>query len=103
MIRKVAALVLGVAVAFGAGAYAGTDAQDPAPKASCCQHAQDGHDGEAKACCKDGECAKECGECAKGECKTCPSAECCKGKECKNGKCAHGHDAAKPGGCCTRH
>jgi hypothetical protein len=34
--RKVAALVIGVALAFGAGAFVG--AQDGASKPACCKH-----------------------------------------------------------------
>jgi len=103
MIRKVAALVIGVALAFGAGAYAGSSAQEPSAPAkhACCQPAQGGHADHAMDCCKDGTCGAQCGDCAKGECKTCKSADCCKGMDCcKDGTCARSKDAPKDG-CCA--
>jgi hypothetical protein len=104
---KVAALVLGVAIAFGAGAYAGGTSQDTTEKADaacCCQQMQAGQTGDATPCCKNGECCKDCGDCANGQCKTCKTADCCKGKDCcKDGMCPMKHEAPKAADCCQKH
>jgi hypothetical protein len=102
MIRNVAALVIGVALAFGAGAYAGGSGAGAQDQPACCQQAGADHGDHARECCKDGGCA-DCGDCAKGECTGCASADCCAGQDCcKDGACAMKQGGARPAECCTK-
>jgi len=64
MTAKVAAFVLGVAVAFGAGAYAGSAAQQAGNAAQCCHPSQPGEAGGVDACCDDDAGCRDRADCA---------------------------------------
>ena len=85
MTKKVLALVMGVAISFASGLYAGSLASNAATNGShaCCQQTQAAHD---EACCE------HAGECSGDHCTICGKTENKDGKQgCTDGRCVRNH------------